>query len=286
MQVSVDEMLKPDDQPSQRFEKRASYFSLTDDGDSAIVRFLHQDINDFEVLDVHNIKLGGYNRKINCLKTPGGSKDECELCKANYYDEEKGTYTYPLQRKFFIHMLRYENPQTASEQVWERSKDYIKKLNQLVEDYGPLCDRLYKIVRHGAKGSMETTYDILPLDKDRFNPAQFVFDRNQLNYEKACGGIVLNESNEAIKEFLQTGNFPSFNKNVVAKQAQGESASVEAKPQSNTFEQQTQTQARVYNPANDPLGGSPRDYSQPSYYQQPQSQPSQGFSFDGPRRRV
>ena len=51
------------------------------------------------------------------------------------------------------------------------------------------------------------------MDKDRFNPADFKFDLEQLNYEKALGTLVLNESNEAIEEYLETGNFPKFNKN-------------------------------------------------------------------------
>lgn len=264
MQVSVDEMLKPDDQPMNRVDRKNQYFSLQNDGESAVVRFLHQDINDFEVLDVHNIKLGGYNRKINCLRTPNGSKEECALCSANVYDEERGAYAYPLQRKFFIHLLRYDNPQTATAQVWERSKDYIKKLHQLVEDYGPLCDRLYKIVRHGAAGAMDTTYDILPLDKDRFNPEQFVFDRNQLNYEKALGGIVLNESNEAIKEFLETGNFPSFNnrqkKEEVTPRPTAQPTQAQVNPQPQTFNQE------------------PRQNNFNSY--------NNDFNFDGPRKRV
>lgn len=258
MQVSVDEMLRPDDQPMNQPEKKNRYFSLADDGDSAIVRFLHTDINDFEVLDVHNIPLGGFNRKINCLKTSNGSKDECVICQANIYNEEKGSYTYPLQRKFFIHMLRYDNPQTATEQVWERSKDYIKKLHQLVEDYGPLHTRLYKVVRHGAKGSTDTTYDILPLDKDRYNPDNFVFDTKQLNYEKALGGIVLNESNESMRQYLETGNFASFKKRdeVTPRPSQNQS--------NNNFNTQPQTQ-----PTNNYNNFSNND-----------------FSFDGPRRRV
>lgn len=211
MQVSVDELLKPETEQSNfQGERKAKFFSLVNDGDSAIVRFLHKDVNDFEVLDVHNIQLGGFNRKINCLKPFGGSKEECALCKANTYDDDKGVYKYPLQRKIFIHMLKYDNPQTTTEQIWERNKDYVKKLLQLVEDYGPLCDRLYKIVRHGAKGSTDTTYDILPLDKDRYNPNDFIFNESQLNYEKALGGVVLNQSNEAIEEYLSTGNFPNF----------------------------------------------------------------------------
>lgn len=266
MQVSVEEMLRPDEQPSNnQGEKKNRFFSLVDDGNSAIVRFLHTDINDFEVLDVHTIELGGYNRKINCLRSPNGSKDECALCSANEYNEEKGSYKYPLQRKFYIHMLRYDNPQTAVEQVWERSKDYIKKLHQLVEDYGPLHNRLYKIVRHGAKGSTDTTYDILPLDKDRYDPSGFVFNPEQLNYEKALNNIVLNYTNEGINEYLQTGNFPNF-------KGKKEDNKVVARPEPT---QSAPTQS---------FNTQPTMSSQP-FGSQPQ-QPTYNFMSNEPRRRV
>ncbi|WP_300924686.1 hypothetical protein [uncultured Clostridium sp.] len=266
MQVSVDEMLRPDEQPKQGGSNtKNSYFSLANDGDSAIVRFLQTDINDFEVLDVHNIKVAGYNRKINCLRSQNGSKDECAICTANVWDEETGRSTYPLQRKFYIHLLRYENPQTATEQVWERSKDFIKKLNQFAVDYGPLYDRIYKIVRHGAAGSMDTTYDILPLDKDRYNPAQFVFDKSQLNYKKALGTIVLNESNEGMQQFLSTGNFPGFNN--------------QKKEQVSTRPTNNQTNMQATQMSFDNLN-SPRNVTFNN------SNTNNNFSFDAPRRRV
>ena len=273
MQVSVEEMLKPDtEQTVSQGERKNRFFSLVNDGDSAIVRFLHDNASDFEVLDVHNIQLGGYNRKINCLKSINGTKDECALCQNNTYDEDKGTYKYPVQRKFFIHMLKYDNPQSAVEQVWERSKDYIKKLHQLEQDYGPLYSRLYKIVRHGAKGSMDTTYDILPLDKDRFNPDNFVFNMNQLNYEKALGTIVLNKSNEDINEYLKTGNFPDF---------RGKKEEVTPRPNmENNTSQFNQPQMNTNNSFNSNYT------SQQSINNYQNNYEDNSFPFDGPRRRV
>ena len=211
MRVSVDEMLKPESNNTTGQAKKNQFFTLSNDGDSAIVRFLHSDVNDFDVLDVHNIQLGGFNRKINCLRPVDGAKDECAICMHNDYDEEKGSYKYPLQRRIFIHLLRYDTPNNPIEQVWERSaKDFVKKLMQLVEDYGPLYQRMYKIVRHGAAGSNDTTYDILPLDKDRFNPANYAFNEAQLNYKPVLETFVLNKTNEEIEEYLATGNFPGF----------------------------------------------------------------------------
>ena len=204
MQIDPNELLKPD---TPKETTNVNFFSLKKDGDSAIVRFLHQDINDFDVLDVHNVEVGGYKRKVNCLRHPNGKVDECQLCKNNAFDEDSRTYKFSLQRRVFLHLLQYESSQKAVERVWERSKDLVKTLNQYVEDYGPLCDRLYKIVRHGEPGSTETKYDILALDKDRFNPSEYVFDREQLNYKPALGTVVLDKTNEEIDEYLITGNF-------------------------------------------------------------------------------
>jgi hypothetical protein len=204
MQVSVEEMLRSE---APKETNNTNYFSLKKDGDSAIVRFLHKDINDFDVLDVHNVDVGGYKRKVNCLRRPNGKVDECQFCRNNTFDEENRTYKFSLQRRFFVHLLEYETPQKATEKVWERSKDLIKTLNQYVEDYGPLCDRLYKIVRHGETGSTETKYDILALDKDRFNPSEYVFNKEQLNYKPALGTAVLDKTNEEIDGYLVTGNF-------------------------------------------------------------------------------
>lgn len=277
MRVSVEEMLNTDG-PTRSTNTKAEYFSLVNDGDSAIVRFLHKDINDFEVLDVHTIQLAGFNRKINCLRQADGGKDDCPICQINMFDEEKGSYTYPLQRKFYIHMLKYDNPQTAKEVIWERSKEYIKKLNEFEQNYGPLCDRLYKIVRHGAKGSTDTTYDILPLDKDRFVPENYAFDESQLNYKKALGSTVLNYSSEDIIEYLNTGNFPNFKKKA--------EVSARPEPTAQTNNERTitvesvstnnsETTVKAYNPDNTRVE-NPTSYSNSDT----------SFSFDGPRRRV
>lgn len=217
MRISVDEILNSTNTGNEGFQnnqKRTSFFSLPNDNDSAIIRFLHKDVNDFEVLDIHTINLGGKDRKIACTRNEG----DCPLCKNNEYLEDEGKFKYPLQRRIFIHLLKYTSPTECEEQVFERGKDFIPKLLQLVEDYGPLCDRLYKIVRHGQKGSTDTSYDILPLDKDRFIPANYKFDLNQLNYTPALGTFIMDRKPADVACFIETGNFPEFNNtNIVAR---------------------------------------------------------------------
>lgn len=210
MRVSVEEMLKEDNKSSNQ---KPNYFSLKKDGDYAIVRFLHKTADDFDVLDTHRVTINGYARGVNCLRTLNGSKDECELCKANAYNEETKKYAYPIQRKIYIHLLRYDNPQSCTEEVWERSKDFIQKLNQFALDYGPLCNRLYKIVRHGAEQSRNTTYDIMPLDRDRFDPSEYKFNESQLNYKSALGTVVLDVDNNRMLNYLRTGSF-KLNNNI------------------------------------------------------------------------
>lgn len=213
MKVSVEDMLKTDTQSNN--SNGDKFFSLLNDGESAIVRFLHTDINDFDVLDVHTIKVGGKIRKINCLKPANGVANDCLLCANNYLDAATRKYTYPVARRFYIHLLKYNSPQEPVEQIWDRNKEFIIKLNQLEQDYGPLYSRLYKIVRHGAAGSMDTSYDILPLDKDKYNPENFKFDISQLNYTPTLGTTVLDKTNEEIQVFLTQGNFPGYSDNNV-----------------------------------------------------------------------
>ncbi len=276
MQVSVEEMLKSDDEQVNggTNEKKMSFFSLAGDGDSAIVRFLHSDIKDFDVLDIHQISLGGFDRKVNCLRTPGGSKDECALCEANTYNEETRTFKYPLRRRIFIHLLKYTNPSQAEEMVWERSKGFIKKLNQLVEDYGPLYTRLYKIVRHGGAGSTDTTYDILPLDKDRYNPNEFAFNPLQLEYTKVLGSfVVMNKTNEDIKEYLNTGNFPGF-------KGKTESEVTPRPIQNNVEQSNTFTTTSNFTEPRPTMNNNvnPNQFTNTTAYN--------SFSFDNPRKRV
>ena len=103
------------------------FFTLRNDKDEAIVRFLCDSTDDFEILTVHDIKVGDKYRKINCIRDFHDPVDACPLCAS-------GT---KINQRFFIKMIQYDkvpDPATGNVNIipkavlWERSTAYAKSL--------------------------------------------------------------------------------------------------------------------------------------------------------------
>ena len=179
------------------------FFSLKNDGDEAIVRFMHDTTESFEILGTHSIQVNGKFRRINCVRTPSQSVSECPFCNRG----ERMDY------RFFIHLLQYTNNPDGSvnvePKVWERSISYAHKLKEYINNYGPMSDVICKIVRHGKAGDMKTEYEIIPnLSKQVYRDDIFVKKNGCFDGYSALGGPVLDKTVEEINEFLNTGDFP------------------------------------------------------------------------------
>ena len=74
-----------------------SYFALKNDGDEAVVRFIYDNPNQFDLLTVHTVQIDGKYKKVSCLRTPMEPLNKCPLC-------EKGD---KLQQKFFVKLIEY-----------------------------------------------------------------------------------------------------------------------------------------------------------------------------------
>ena len=57
------------------------FFTLRNDNDEAIVRFMCDSTDDFEILTVHDVQIGTKYRKVNCIRDPREPLDNCPLCK-------------------------------------------------------------------------------------------------------------------------------------------------------------------------------------------------------------
>lgn len=132
---------------------RTGWFRLKDDGDSANVRILIGDETDMEryVYEVHRIKIDGYDKKVKCLG------QECPMCAGG--DNPSLRIWIPLKN----HDAGADEPEI---QIWERGLTDIKKLLSIIEEYGALNQRDFKIKRIGKAGSTSTTYDFFPRDKE------------------------------------------------------------------------------------------------------------------------
>ncbi len=184
------------------------FFTLKNDGDEAVVRFMCDSVDDFDIQMVHNITLGNKYRKVACLRDPREPIDNCPMCAA-------GT---PLTTRFFIKLISYNkvaDPQTGNvmivpkAMVWERATSYAKTLKSYLDNYGPLSDVICKIIRHGAAGDMKTTYEIVPnLSKQIYRDDIYVKDPSLFGTFETLGSIVMKKDYNEMTTFLTTGNFP------------------------------------------------------------------------------
>lgn len=232
------------------------FFTLKNDNDEAVVRFMCDSTDDFEILTVHDIQVGQRYRKVNCIRDPREPLDNCPLCK-------NGTR---ISNRFFIKMIQYVKQADAQGNVtivpkammWERSTAYAKTLKSYLDNYGPLSDVICKIIRHGKAGDMQTTYEIVPnLSKAVFPDNIYVKDTNLFGDFNAFGTIVMDKSFEEMSHFLATGDFPQ--KPQANNNAQ---PAPQAAPQPQVAPQQTYAQPQ-YNPAPVQMPGMDNGYVGP-----------------------
>lgn len=184
------------------------FFTLRNDNDEAIVRFMCDSTDDFEILTVHDIKVGDKYRKVNCIRDFRDPVDNCPLCAS-------GT---KINQRFFIKMIQYDKAQdpatgmvkvTPKAMIWERSTAYAKTLKSYLDNYGPLSDVICKIIRHGKAGDMQTTYEIVPnLNKSIYKDEIYVKDASLFGDFTAFGTIVMDRTYDEIMQFQLTGQFP------------------------------------------------------------------------------
>lgn len=196
------------DVSSQVSPNSIGYFGLKNDGDEAVVRFMHDDVSTFEILTVHDIVINGKHRKINCIRDPHDPLEKCPLCK-------NGTQ---IQQRIYIHLLHYVKDDSGNvvviPKIWERSMKYASTLKMYIDNYGPLSDVLFKIIRHGAAGNMQTTYEILPImNKTVYRDDIYVKDTLAFKDYSVVGNMVMDRTSDDITAYINTGNFPMLNNN-------------------------------------------------------------------------
>lgn len=179
------------------------FFSLKNDGDEAIVRIMHDSVADFDILTCHSAKVGDKFRKINCIRNPLDSVDNCPLC-------AKGE---KIQQRFFVHMIQYEKDaqgQIISKPVvWERSAgEYGTKLKNMIAEYGPLSDCIFKVKRNGRAGDMGTTYELMFGNPSIYRADLYPKKPELFDGYSACGTVVIDKDFSALSQFASTGRFP------------------------------------------------------------------------------
>ena len=182
-----------------------SFFSLSDDKDTARVHMLYRSIDDVEGYAVHQVEMpDGKKRYVNCLRAYNEPVDKCPFCKAQMQ-------VFP---KLFIKLY---NEDAGECQIWERGKSYFQRISSLSARYNPLCDELIEIERNGKKGDKQTQYQFYPISTEPID-----LDDEKYACPEPLGTIILDKTADEMEEFLNTGEFPSDSANVANARSNGD----------------------------------------------------------------
>jgi len=166
---------------------KSNYFSLKDDGDTAKIRFLINDINDLEGVAVHEVQVGDKTMDVECLRAYNEPVDNCPLCAANYKQNAK----------LFIPV--YDESSKESK-IWTRGRTFFKKLSSLCARYNPLVGTSIEVERVGKKGETSTDYQFYPGNTDNAKVTDFP-------EVKAEGICFQTKTYEELQNYVQTGTF-------------------------------------------------------------------------------
>ena len=194
------------------------FFSLKNDKDSAIVRFMVGDVTDIPIIKLHKVKVGGKDRKISCLRDPREPVDKCPLCNSGKN----------VSSRVFIPLIEYiRNDEDGSieavPKIWERPASYLSRLVSLVQDYGNLSDNLFRVVRNGASGDTSTTYSENYCKPEVFSNSKFIKDESFFKDYSVMGRLVYELSYDEAS-LVASGGVPERFNNVSTKSSTYSSA--------------------------------------------------------------
>lgn len=202
-QVTFETAMQMENSQNNQGNNQYSYFSLKNDKDFAIVRFMESNVSDFKLLTCHDVQINNRYRKLNCIRNANDPIDMCPACKANMR----------ATTRYFAKMLMY----TPNEQggidvkpvIWERSLKYASQVRDLIMNYGDLTKCLFKITRNGAAGDMNTNYSIIYCTEQMYPQENYPIIEGVFNDFEPLGVLVMNKNADEISTYLATGNFPA-----------------------------------------------------------------------------
>lgn len=179
-----------------------SWFWLQNDGDEAIVRFPYSSVNEFELVSVHTLNINNRFRDISCLRSAEDSVDKCPMCAAGE----------PVKTRFYVRLLEYvkqdDGTYKIESRVWNRAPGFGKVLQGFIQEYGDLRNVVFKIKRHGAKGDMNTTYEVLFANPAIYKPEIFKADFSGFDKFSLFNYFVLDRNFNEMTEWVNTGKMP------------------------------------------------------------------------------
>lgn len=182
----------------------SQFFSLANNKDKAIVKFLVDDIMDLEILAVHEINVDGKMRKVSCLRSFNEPITNCPLCAAGN----------KITIRYYVPMMVYSADSlgnyVGTVKLWEKGKNFKSDISTMVTSYQPLSNYPIEITRNGEKGDMHTTYTFLPVLNPSITSKIPPVDWDNIEIPTAMGSIVLDKNFDEITYFLANSKFPNM----------------------------------------------------------------------------
>lgn len=175
------------------------WFSLKDDGDSALIQFPFNSLQDIEYQNVHNCKAvsqtgNTYDAMVACLRSRFDDPlDTCPLCSSG--DIAKVPYLIPV--------IDYT---TGEAKIWKRNKSFMDELNYNIQNTPNFRNTVFKAVRIGKKGDKKTSYKLYP--QPQMQPKDF-FGVQKL---ELVGTVIKGLDYQEMIQYLQTGVLPNKDK--------------------------------------------------------------------------
>jgi hypothetical protein len=146
---------------------------------------MHDSTDDFDIVAGHRMTVNDKLRMVNCIRDAHEPVEYCPLCSAGK----------KLEYRLYIHLIEYvKNDQgkiVPVPRVWERSASYVNTLTNLIKEYGPLSENIFKITRNGEKGSKSTTYDIMYGNPRVYSQELYPMKPDAFANYRAVGNMVL-----------------------------------------------------------------------------------------------
>lgn len=171
----------------------SGYFSLKNDGEKAKVKFMYNGMDEIETYAVHEVKVNGFNRHVDCLKDSEGN-GVCPFC-------EKGV---KLTARTFFKLYDADKDSVV---IWDcglKKAPMIENILKMCE--GKLVNYCFEITRHGKPNDTQTTYDISKVGKDDIT----LEDLPQA--PELYGRYVMKKTAEEMEYYITNNEFPKEEK--------------------------------------------------------------------------
>lgn len=178
---------------------KGSFFQLKEDGDTALVHLLGNDMKDFPGYAVHKVPVGDKSRYVNCLRGAGEPIDVCPFCAEGRNDPEISK----VHARVFVPMYNIDADEV---QIWDRGKTFFRDLSSYLSHTPNASEVVTEIERKGKKGDTSTTYGLY----EKRDAEDDGFDMNNVVDEipEIMGNIVLDKTEEEMEYYLDHGEFP------------------------------------------------------------------------------